>query len=339
MRAVTTHELRSHIQGEWVGDEDILIGGVSEISSARAGDLVYAVSKEKAQLVESCQASFAILPQGTWRLKIPHVKVTNPYLAFAKVLRVMDSYVPTDDRIHPNTSIHETAQIGTDVVLYPGVFVDAGVSIGDRTVVYANVSLGQGVTIGEDCLIHSNCSIRESVKIGDRVILQPNAVIGSDGYGYAPHKGVHHKIPQLGTVILGDDVEVGAGTTIDRGTFRETWIGNGTKLDNLVQVGHNVKMGIGCLMASQSGLSGSTILGDYVTFGGQSGSVGHITIGSNATIVARGAPAKDVPEGSMISGFPGRDHRLQMKILAAQGRIVGLRRELREAIKSLSLKN
>jgi len=335
MNPVTTHQLRSKIQGEWVGDEEILIKGVAEIESASIGDLVYAVSAEKVRLVESTRASFAILPHGDWKVRIPHVKVSNPYVAFARVLELMDSYTPSLDGVHPASTIHPEASISEEVILYPGVFIDAGSSIGKGSILYANVSVGRDVVVGEGCVIHPNCTIREGTRIGNRVIIQPNAVIGSDGYGYANEKGIHHKIPQLGSVILEDDVEIGAGTTIDRGTFRETVVGRGTKLDNLVQVGHNVTMGKGCLMAAQSGLSGSTKLGDYVTFGGQSGSVGHISIGSYATIVARGAPARDVPERSMISGFPGRDHKLQMKILAAQGRMVGLRRQIIEAIKKL----
>ena len=335
MNPVTVAQLQNEIQGEWNCGSDLTIRNVAEISSAQPGDLVFAVSADKVRLVESCNASFAILPVGQWNVRIPHVMVRNPYMAFAKVLELMNAYSPSLTGVHPAATLRPDALVGESTTLYPGVFLDSGVSIGNRSILYANVSVGMNVEIGDDCIIHANCTIREGTKIGNRVIIQPNAVIGSDGYGYTKENGVHHKIPQLGSVIIEDDVEIGAGSTIDRGTFRETIIGRGTKIDNLVQVGHNVKMGVGCLMAAQSGVSGSTTMGDYVTFGGQSGSVGHISIGSHATIMARGAPAKNVEEGAMISGFPGRDHKKQIKVLAAQERMVGLRREIIEAIKKL----
>ena len=335
MNPVTVAQLQEEIQGEWNCGTELTISNISEIASAQPGDLVFAVSADKVRQVESCNASFAILPKGRWNVDIPHVMVTNPYRAFAKVLELMNAYIPSLKGVHKATTLHPQAMVEPCVTLYPGVFVDAGVKIGKRTILYANVSVGMNVEIGDDCIIHANCTIREGTKIGSRVVIQPNAVLGSDGYGYTKEDGVHHKIPQLGNVIVEDDVEIGAGSTIDRGTFRETVIGRGSKIDNLVQVGHNVKMGVGCLMAAQSGVSGSTIMGDYVTFGGQSGSVGHISIGSHATIMARGAPTKDVREGSLISGFPGRDHRKHIKVMAAQERMVGLRREIIDAIKKL----
>ena len=187
-------------------------------------------------------------------------------------------------------------------------------------------------------VIYPNVTIRENCTLGDRVILQPGAVIGSDGYGYVLSEGVHHKIPQLGNVILGDDVEVGAGTTVDRGTLRATEIAEGTKLDNLVQIGHNARLGKGCLMASQSGVSGSTQVGDYVTFGGQSGSVGHIQIGDNSTVMARGVATQSLDPSSKISGFPGRNHKQYLKLLAGQNAIPRLRKDVLRILKALGLK-
>jgi UDP-3-O-[3-hydroxymyristoyl] glucosamine N-acyltransferase len=338
MKSISIQQLKGIIEGEWFIDSDLLITGITEIEVAQKGDLVYAVSGSFVQKIRKSQASFAIVPLGEWDLEIPYVKVRDPYLAISRILSHMNSYAPSYDEIHPKANIHPEARLGEGVIAYPGVFVDSGAVIGSRTILYANAVIGRDCQVGNDCIIYPNVTIRENCILGNRVIIQPGAVVGSDGYGFVLSEGIHHKIPQLGHVLIEDDVEIGAGTTIDRGTLRATQISQGTKLDNLVQIGHNVSLGKGCLMASQSGISGSTQIEDYVTFGGQSGSVGHIKIGTQTTIMARGVATQNLDSNSKISGFPGRDHRQYLKLLAGQNAIPRLRKDVLKILKALGLK-
>ncbi len=331
-------DLKSKIGGHWnLHGQRPVITGVAEILDAGSTDLIYAVDKRRVELVEKSQCGLAILPQGDWKVKVPNVCVKNPYLAFAKVLELLNDYVPEQVGISSKAIIHPESEIGMDVEIHPGAVVCRGAKVGDRTIISSNSVIGEGVEIGDDCLVYQNVVVRERCQIGNRVVLQPGCVIGSDGYGFVHEDGVHHKIPQIGIVVISDDVELGANVTVDRGTFRPTIIGKGTKVDNLVQIGHNVIMGQGCLMASQSGISGTTKIEDYVTFGGQSGSVGHITIGKGSVIFARGVPTQSIKPGSKISGFPGRDHREDLRTIATMRRLPSLLKEIRRILRDLNL--
>ncbi|MEE2925011.1 MAG: UDP-3-O-(3-hydroxymyristoyl)glucosamine N-acyltransferase [bacterium] len=332
------NKLQSLIGGQWcLQGKKPVITGVAEIAEAGSNDLIYAVDRRRVDLIKDSECGLAILPQGDWDVDCPHICVKNPYLAFARVLELLNNFSPEQVGISPTASIHPDSKIGTDVQIYPGVVVGRGAKIGDRTILSSNTSIGEDVEIGIDCLVYQNVAVRERCKIGNRVTLQPGCVIGSDGYGFVYEDGVHHKIPQLGIVEIGDDVELGANVTVDRGTFRPTIIGKGSKIDNLVQIGHNVILGEGCLMASQSGISGTTKVEDYVTFGGQSGSVGHITIGKGSTIYARGVPTQSIKPGSKISGFPGRDHKEDLRMIATMRKLPNLMKEIRRILKTLNL--
>jgi UDP-3-O-[3-hydroxymyristoyl] glucosamine N-acyltransferase len=189
------------------------------------------------------------------------------------------------------------------------VAIGEGVTIGNDVVIHPNVSIGDGAAIGDNTTIHGNVSIYDGCRIGARCIIHSGAVIGSDGYGFATTRGRHHKIPQIGIVRIEDDVEIGAGTTIDRAALGETVIGEGTKIDNLVQVGHNVRIGRHCLLVSQVGVAGSTVLGDYVVVAGQSGFAGHLTIGDRVQVAAKSAVLEDVPAGMKVMGVPAMPFR------------------------------
>lgn len=331
-------KFQNRVDGDWYFCEKTpTILGVSEIINAGSNDLVYAVDERRVNEIQSSNCGFAILPHGDWEVDCPNVRVQNPYYAFALALELLDSFERERVDISASAVVHSQSSIGKDVQIHPGAVIERGASIGDRTVIMSNVVVGEQATIGEDCLIYQNVVIRERCVLGDRVIIQPGCIIGSDGYGFVHEGGVHHKIPQIGTVIISDDVELGANVTVDRGTFRPTVIGKGSKIDNLVQIGHNVLMGEGCLMASQSGLSGTTTVEDYVTFGGQSGAVGHITVGRGSVIFARGVPTQSIPPGSKISGFPGRDHKEDLKALASVRRVPKLAKQIRRILKVLKL--
>ncbi|MCJ8344428.1 UDP-3-O-(3-hydroxymyristoyl)glucosamine N-acyltransferase, partial [bacterium] len=268
MKKVSLQEIKNSIQGEWVGTFEGFVSSVAEIKEAQRTDLVYASNEKYLASVKQSSCGFAIVPKGDWDLACPYIKVENPYFAFAKVLELFQTKEASVIGVSPQANIDPSVKLGENVVIYPGVFLDQDVIIGDNSVIMANVSVGKSTKIGTDCIIYSNVSIREEVEIRNRVIVQCNAVIGSDGYGFVYHQGEHYKIPQIGNVILEDDVEIGANSCVDRASFGTTRVGAGTKIDNLVQIAHNVEMGKACLMASQSGLAGSTKVGDFVTFGG-----------------------------------------------------------------------
>ena len=225
-------------------------------------------------------------------------------------------------------SVSATASLAADVTVYPGCYVGENVIIGRGTTLYPGVVLYDQVVIGEDCLIHAGSIVREQCLVGDRCILQPNSVVGSDGFGFAPDGTSYFKIPQVGIVVIEDDVEVGASTTIDRAALGETRIKRGTKIDNLVQIGHNVVMGEDCIIVSQVGIAGSATIGNHCTFGGQAAVVGHIKIGDNLTVGGRGGVAANTEGNQVVSGAPAMPHRDWIKATMSFPKLPEMRREL-----------
>jgi UDP-3-O-[3-hydroxymyristoyl] glucosamine N-acyltransferase len=232
------------------------------------------------------------------------VRVDNPYHAMARVLARFFDQKPVPYGVSSHASIADSARLGRDVAV--GAFTSIGehVTIGDRAIIFPNVTIGDGTEIGENTIIYPQVSIYYGSKIGKRCIIHSSVVIGSDGYGFATAGGRHHKIPQIGIVRIEDDVEIGAGTTIDRAALGETVIGEGTKIDNLVQVGHNVKVGKHCFLVAQTGIAGSSELGDYVMVAGQSGISGHLKVGNRVQIAAKSAVLEDVPDDTKVMGIP-----------------------------------
>ena len=246
------------------------------------------------------------------------IAVNNPSLAFAIVVRhfatALRKFSPG---IHPSAFVESTALLDPmKVRVQAGAVILAGVTIGDGCDIGANCVISDDVILGKDCQIMANVSIRERCVLGDRVVLQPGVVIGSDGYGYEFSEGRHVKLDQVGIVEIGDDVEIGANSTIDRARFGKTLIGEGTKIDNLVQIGHNVVIGKHCLIVAQCGISGSALIGDYVTLAGQTGVAGHVTIGSKSLVAARSGVSKSIPGNDTYSGKPAIPMKEEMKILA-----------------------
>ncbi len=248
------------------------------------------------------------------------IEVSNPSLAFAVVVRHfasdLEHFIPGID---PHALVSPTARINPEkVCIHAGAVIMDGASIGDGTVIYPNAVIQSGALIGNDCRISANVTIRERCVLGDRVIIQPGAVIGSDGYGYEFVNGKHVKIDQVGIVEIGDDVEIGANTTVDRARFGKTVIGEGTKIDNLVQIGHNVVIGKHCLIIAQTGIAGSAKLEDYVTLAAQAGIVGHVTIGSKAILAARTGVTTNLEGGITYAGMPAlpitKDNKLKAHV-------------------------
>jgi UDP-3-O-[3-hydroxymyristoyl] glucosamine N-acyltransferase len=255
----------------------------------------------------------------------PLLVMTNPYWGFAQATRLLH---PEPEPTWSAGPIHPSALVSPDARIAPGVTLGARTVIGPRCVLHPGVHIGDDCLLGADCELFSGVVLYRKTRLGTRVRIHANSVLGSDGYGYVLVAGRHEKIPQVGWVEVGDDVEIGACTTVDRGALGATLIGAGTKVDNLVQLAHNVRTGKHCLIISQAGISGSTTMGDYVILAGRSGSTGHLHIGSRAIVSATAVAAKDVPEATMVSGFPARPHKEWMESQAALNRLPRLMRRL-----------
>ena len=312
-------EICEHLNGDLSGDGDIEITGVSGIKEALPTQITFVANPKYIAAIGTTQAAAIIIGRGVAGNGKPTIRVDNPYWAFVQVLEMFS----WDKNHHTLPGIHETAILGKNVKLGERVSIQAftyiadNVEIGNDTVIQPFVYIGEGTKIGADGLIYPHVNIREEVSIGDRVIIHCGAVIGSDGFGFAPVSNRHHKIPQIGTVVIEDDVEIGANTTIDRATLSATLIKRGTKLDNLVQIAHNVEIGEDCCLAAQVGIAGSTIIGDRVNIAGHGGAAGHLTLGDDSVVYAKSAVTKDMPAGSHLSGFPARPHKQELRIHAA----------------------
>lgn len=289
------------------GDPNLAIQGLCGVTDDQPNCLSFVMSGKHAHLALSSQIPAFVVKPGALLAGKACLEHPAPEYAMALIAGLFErSRYTQDSAIHPSAVIHASAELGAEVHLGPFVSVGAGVRIGARCRLYAGAVVMDRVTLGADCVLYPHAVVREDCVLGARVILQPGAVIGGDGYGFVAHAGQHVKIPQLGNVVLEDDVEIGANTTIDRGRFTETRVGRGTKIDNLVMLGHNVKTGEHCLLVSQVGISGSTELGDRVTLAGQVGVTGHINICSDVTVLGQAGITKSIREPGFYAGMPCR---------------------------------
>lgn len=316
-RSYKLGELAALVGGRLEGDAELLIHGVAGIREAQPGEITFVANPRYEAFVDGTRAS-AILAAPGLSAKIPLIRIENPYFAYFQVLNLFagDAAARYPRGVHPQAVVEADATLGAGVSIGPFCHVSAGAAVGDGTTLVAGVSVGQGAQVGAGCLIYSHVTIREGCRIGDRVILQPGVVIGSDGFGYARNGAAYRKIPQIGIVVIEDDVEIGANSCVDRATTGETRIRRGTKIDNLVQVAHNVTIGEDAAIAAQVGISGSTEVGNGVIMGGQSGAVGHSSIGDGAVVGARAAITKAVPAGMTVSGYPAREHSIARRLNA-----------------------
>ena len=339
---LTLDELARLVGGTVSGDGATLVRGVNGLREAGPGDIAFLANPKYAPLLAATRASAVIVTDGT-PVSLPAIRVRNPDLAFARAAERLGggAWRPAPG-VHPSAVVAPSARVGKDVSIGAFTVVEEDASIGDGTVLCPQVYVGAGARIGPGCLLWPQSVVRERCEVGARVILHSGAVVGSDGFGYATEEGVHHKIPQVGIAVLEDDVELGANTTVDRARFGKTVVGRGTKVDNLVQIAHNVTTGAGCLLAAQSGVSGSTRLGNYVVLAGQAGLAGHLELGDRVIVTAQSGVGKDVPPGVMISGEYAVDTKRHLREMAAVARlpealqeIRKLRREVEELRKKL----
>lgn len=300
-------EIAELVQGELEGAGTINIHGVAKIEDAGMGEITFISNPKYAKHIETTMASAVLVSKDFPGTTKPIIRTQNPYFAFLKVLKVF--YPPREDLaagIHPSAIIDQTTQIGSNIRIGANVVIDRNCKVGENVAIHPGVVIAPEVIIGSNTLIYANVVVREMVQIGNNVIIHCGTVIGSDGFGFAREGTQYHKIPQVGTVIIEDDVEIGANCTIDRATLGATILRRGVKLDNLIQVAHNVEIGENTVIAAQTGISGSTKIGKNVMIGGQVGFVGHIEIGDNTTIGAQSGVSKSLPANSVYFGYPAR---------------------------------
>lgn len=311
------------------GDPELRITGVAPLERAGAADVSFLANPRYREAAERSGAGAVLVAEGVVLPGKTLLVCANPYAAFAKVLALFHPERRREPGIHPTAVLGEGCTVAPDAHIGPLAVLLDGVTVGPRSVVEAGCVLMEECEVGEDCRLFPRVVLYPRTRLGNRVILHAGVVVGSDGFGYAPERGVHRKVPQVGRAVIEDDVEIGANTTVDRGTLEETRIGAGTKIDNLVQIAHNVRTGEGCILVAQSGISGSTRLGRGVIFAGQSGAVGHIRIGDGVRVGAKSAVTKDLPDGAFVTGHPAVDHRLWLKERALSGRLEEMFKRLR----------
>ncbi len=316
--AKTLQEIADFVNGEVVGDKKVVITGIAGIEDAREGDITFLANPKYLSYIDKTAASAIITSRDIKDCPKSIIRTDNPSLAFAKVVSfIMPRDIARPKGIHPTAVLGNNVFIGKDVALGAYVVIEDNVSIGDKTVIYAGSFIGQQSKIGDSTLIHPNVCVRENVSIGNRVVIDSGTVIGSDGFGFVTVEGIHHRIPQVGTVIIEDNVEIGANVTIDRARFDKTVIGCGTKIDNLVHIAHNVLIGKNCLIIAQVGISGSTEIGNSVVLAGQAGIVGHITIGDNSVVMAQSGVSKSIPPDTYVWGYPAKPANVAKRVNAS----------------------
>jgi UDP-3-O-[3-hydroxymyristoyl] glucosamine N-acyltransferase len=319
------------------GDGSVEIDRVAGLENAGPSDLTFFANPKYASALRETRAAAVILGEEAEAAPCAMLRTKNPYLAFAKAVELFADSTRPPAGIHPLAQIGANAAIAEDASIGPYVVIGDGAMVGARTIIRPHVVIGRQAALGDDCLIHSRVSIRERVVIGNRVIVQDGAVIGSDGYGFARDAdGSHYKIPQVGDVIIEDDVEIGANTTIDRPAVGETRIGAGAKIDNLVQIAHGVRVGARSLLAAQVGIAGSTTLEESVTLAGQVGVAGHLTLGKGVIATAQTGIPNSVEAGSLISGYPAIPNRDWLKASAIFKKLPELRKTLSDLEKRLA---
>ena len=340
--AKTLAELAQHVGGKVIGDGAVLIRKVAPIDEAGPGEITFLANPRYQPFLAQCRASAVIVSPGVVTnapggREQSYLETAAPYVAFAKILQLFGAPVQFTQQISLLAHVEPTSRLDSDVTVFPNAFVSAGVTIGKGSVLYPGVFLGQDCRVGNYCVLYPNVVVREGCRIGNRVILHPGVVIGSDGFGYAGHGNERLKIPQIGIVEIEDDVEIGANTTVDRATLGRTVIGRGSKIDNLVQIAHNVIVGENSVIAAQAGIAGSTRIGKDVTLAGQVGVVNHIQVGDGAVIGPQSGVAKSVPAGAVLSsGLAAAPHREWLKVMTLLPQLPKLWNSVRQLEKKVS---
>ncbi|MDP6455864.1 MAG: UDP-3-O-(3-hydroxymyristoyl)glucosamine N-acyltransferase [Candidatus Marinimicrobia bacterium] len=318
----TLKELANLVGGEIVGDPETEISGVAELENAPPGTISFLSIPKYKRYLKSTKASAVVISKETEADEMSAaILVENPTLSFAAILDYFSPALPHEREVHPTVSLGKNVKLGKDVAVGPYTVIEDDVTVGDGVVIGPSCVVGSSTSIGTDSELKYHVTLYHDCVIGENVLVHSGTVIGSDGFGFTTEKGIHYKVPQIGGVVVEDDVEIGANCAIDRGTIGNTVIGKGTKLDNLVHIAHNVKLGKGCLVTGQAAIAGSTVIGDYVAFGGQSGVTDHVEVGSNARIAAKSGVTKSIPGDKTYSGMPAKEIRQQNRLDALLNRL------------------
>ena len=332
--AIKAGELAKHIGAVCEGNPDVELDGISGVKEATPGDLTFVVQAKYLADLKDSKASAVIAPP-QMEVEFPCIiRAPQARLALVKAIELLTPReCPPESMqmgVHPLSFIGKDVKLGEGVCIGPLAIVEDHAEIGSNTLIYSGAYVGRCSKIGKDCKIYPNVTVREEVTIGDRVILHSGTVIGADGFGYTKEEGIHYKIPQRGTVVIEDDVEMGANVTVDRATFGRTWIKKGIKIDNLVHIAHNVIIGENTIIVAQTGIAGSTELGKNVTLAGQVAVTDHVKIGDNAIVTGRSAVSKNIPPGIIVSGHPAIAQKDDQRIRANLSRLPSMAKRLKE---------
>ena len=333
---MTLGQIAKLVNGRLAGDASLTVEGAANLEGARETDITFAVEPH-IQEAKAAKAGAILLPEGAEEFPMPAVYVEDPRAAFAKLLEVFTPPLSFPEGVSDLAYIGPEAKVAADAVVMPFAVVDAHAVVESGAVIYPHVYIGQYATVGEKTVVYSNATVREHCRVGKRVVIHSSAVVGSDGFGFTTKDGVHTKVPQVGNVVVEDDVEIGAHVGIDPATTGSTVIGRGTKIDNLVHIGHNCHIGENNIIVAQTGISGSTSTGPNVTFGGQSGTVGHIHIGGNSMYAARSGVIADMPEGYIGAGFPVQTHQEWLRMQSALRKLPALMKRIKSLEKKAEL--
>ena len=327
---MTVTEIARAVGGALEGDGAAVVHALAGLQEAAPGTLSFLSSPRYAELMEGTRASAVIVgPDWKGACRCALIRVQNADKAFAAAASLLGPKpVEIPAGIHPTAVIADDVRLGEGVRIGPHCVLEPGVGVGARTILMAGCYLGHGTTVGEDCRLYPHVSVRESTRIGNRTVIHNGAVIGSDGFGYVMHAGAWQKVPQIGTVEIGDDVEIGANVTVDRARFGKTLIGNDVKIDNLVQIAHNVRIGDHTAMAAQTAIAGSSTVGCYVQIGGQAGIAGHLSVGDQCVVGGGAGVTKSVPPQTFVSGYPAAPHDEARKIHAHLMRLPELKKRV-----------
>jgi UDP-3-O-[3-hydroxymyristoyl] glucosamine N-acyltransferase len=339
--SVTVRQLAELVRGTLVGDGDIVIRAARPLADAQPGDISFidAIDRLPAELAR-CQASAVVVPLAALANGSTMIRVEDPFAAFIEIARHLHARPELPRHgVDQRASVDPTVKLGPDVSIHPFAVVSADSAIGARCRIHSGCSIGRHCILGDDVTLYPNVVVYDGTVVGNRVTIHAGTVVGADGFGYRLKHGRHEKVPQLGWVEIGDDVEIGAGTTIDRGTFGPTRIGEGTKIDNLVQIGHNCRIGRHNLLVSQVGIAGSCTTGDHVVMAGQVGIADHVQIGERAIIGAKSGVPQDIPAGETVLGAPARPARQQKRILLTLDKLPDMRRDLERIKQHLGMKD
>ncbi|GAB6137321.1 UDP-3-O-(3-hydroxymyristoyl)glucosamine N-acyltransferase [Halanaerobaculum tunisiense] len=324
-------ELAQLVNGQVIGNHQVEITGVGGADNAQVGQITFAQNEEFfVQAQENATAIIVNDELAQLNSNVPLIVVEQPRLAFAKIADLFMTEDYYDPQISEKATISSQAELGANLSIHPGVVIAADAEIADDVILAPGVYIGPNVTVGAGSIIHPNVVIERDCQLGSGVEIHPGTVVGSDGYGFETGPEGHVKVPQFGNVIVEDNVEIGANVTIDRGATGATVIGQGTKIDNLVHIAHNVELGAECLIIAQVGIAGSSQVGERVTLAGQSGVAGHLTIGEQTTVAADSVVTRDIPAESFVSGYPAHNHRQERRIKVARKKLPQLLKRIRE---------